>query len=196
VGAGSPEPERVPTAEAGALASTSPRRYNPAVSDEPRYALGFMFGPGKPDMVSFTPHAQRLGIQVVETGPCFAVVRLPYRTELIGDPGRKVIFGGAITTLLDHASGLAIACSLEELRAIATIDLRVDYLRAAEPGLDLTGRIDCYRVTRNVAFVRGTAWDRRPDDPFASCMGSFMLGANPAGSPFTRLIPGDGTEQS
>ena len=166
------------------------------MSDGPRYALGFMFGPGTPDMVSFTPHAQRLGIQVVETGPCFAVVRLPYRVELIGDPGRKVIFGGAITALLDHASGLAIACSLEELKAIATIDLRVDYLRAAEPGLDLTGRVECYRITRNVAFIRGTAWDSSPDDPFASCAGSFMLGANQAGSPFTRLIPGEGTEQS
>ena len=165
------------------------------MSGERRYALGFLFGPGTPDMVSFTPHAQRLGIAVVETGPCFAVVRLPYRTELIGDPGRRVIFGGAITTLLDHASGLAIACSLEDLCAIATIDLRVDYLRAAAPGLDLQARVECYRVTRSVAFVRGTAWDRSPDDPFASCVGSFMLGGNPAGSPFTRLVDGDGTEK-
>ena len=179
-----------------ALASPAPRRYNRAVTREPRYALAELFGPGRPDMASFTPHAQRLGIRVVETGPRFAVVRLPYRTELIGDPGRKVVFGGAITTLLDHASGLAIACSLEELRAIATIDLRVDYLRAAEPGLDLNARVDCYRVTRSVAFIRGTAWDRDPGDPFASCAGSFMLGANSAGSPFARLVPGAGGTSS
>lgn len=170
------------------------------MSDAPRYALGFMFGPGRPDMVSFTPHAQRLGIQVVETGPCFAVVRLPYRTELIGDPGRKVIFGGAITTLLDHASGLAIACSLEEFKAIATIDLRVDYLRAAAPGCDLYARVDCYKVTRNIAFIRGIAYERAPDDPFASCLGTFMLGANRSSSAFERFVhegtPEDPEERS
>ena len=159
------------------------------MSDEPRYALAFLFGPGKPDMVSYTPHAHCLGMTVVETGPRFAVVRLPYQPRLIGDPARKVIFGGASTTLLDHTCGLAIACSLETLQAIATIDLRVDYLRAAVPGLDLYARSECYRVTRNVAFVRAVAYERSPDDAFASCLGTFMLGANRSDSPFERLMP-------
>lgn len=149
------------------------------MSDERRYALASMFGPGTADVEGFTPHAQRLGLRVVETGPGVAVVRLPYREELIGDPVRRVIFGGAVTTLLDHTSGLAVACSLERLRPIVTIDLRVDYLRAADPGLDLTARVECYRLTRHVAFVRGVAWDHRPEDPFASSLGSFMLGRPP-----------------
>lgn len=153
-----------------------------------RYALESIFGPGRPEMTSHTPHAGHLGLAVVETGPGFAVLKLPYRDELIGDPERRVVFGGAITTLLDHSSGLAVACAMEELCAIATIDLRVDYLRAAEPGLDLFGRAECYRMTRNVAFARGFAWDRDLDDPFASFLGTFMVGANPTTSPFRRLI--------
>jgi len=156
---------------------------------EKRYALGALFGPGIQEMVSHTPHAEYLGLQVVETGPGVAVFRLPYRKELIGDPGRGVVFGGAITTMLDHASGLAVACALDELRPIATIDLRVDYLRAATPGLDLYGRSECYRVTRNVAFIRAVAYEHAPDDPFASCLGTFMLGANRSDSPFERLVP-------
>jgi len=140
-------------------------------------------------MASHTPHARYLGIKVVETGPGLAVVMLPYRPELVGDPVRQVIFGGAITTLLDHASGMAIACALDVLRPIATVDLRVDYVRAAAPGLDLYGRVECYKVTRNVAFIRGIAYERAPDDPFASCLGTFMLGAHSGGSTLQRLVP-------
>lgn len=155
-----------------------------------RYALESLFGPGLPEMVGHVPHAQHLGIRVVETGPGFAVCVLPYRDELIGDPARRVVFGGAITTLIDHASGLAVACALEELTSIATIDLRVDYLRAATPGKDLYTRSECYRVTRNVAFVRAVAYEETPDGSFASCLGTFMLGANRSDNPFERMVPG------
>ncbi len=127
-------------------------------------------------------------MEVVEIGPHRAVVRLPHREELIGDPARGVVFGGAITTLLDHAGGLAVSCSLEELTPIATLDLRLDYLRAAGPRMDLLGEVDCYKLTKHVAFVRGRAWDRRADDPFATCVGTFMLGANPRESPMLRAL--------
>src|SRR6185369_12570126 len=139
-------------------------------------------------MVSHTPHATYLGIRVVETGPGFGVCAVPFREELIGDPRRRVIFGGAITTLIDHASGLAVACTLEELTAIATIDLRVDYLRAAEPDLELHARSDCYRHTRNVAFIRAVAYERDPGSPFATAMGAFMIGANRSDSSFERVM--------
>ena len=158
------------------------------MAEEKRYALAALFGPGRDEMVSYTPHAQHLGMRVVEIGACFAVCKLPYREEIVGDPQRRVVFGGAITTLLDHASGIAIACSLEELIPVATIDLRVDYLRAARPGVDMFARSECYRVTRNVAFVRAIAWDDDPNDPFAGCMGSFMLGANRTSGPMAHLL--------
>ena len=158
------------------------------MSDARRYALASLFGPGRPDMVGHVPHARVLGIEVVETGPGFALCKLPYREELIGDPARRVVFGGAITTLLDHASGLAVACAVEELTSIATIDLRVDYLRAAEPDFDLFARSECYRVTRNVAFIRAFAYERVPEDPFAGCLGCFMLGANRSDNVFERMM--------
>lgn len=153
-----------------------------------RYALEALFGPGRDEMVSYTPHAQHLGMRVVEIGAGFAICRLPWREEIIGDPQRRVVFGGAITTLLDHASGIAVACALEELVPVATIDLRVDYLRAATPGRDLHARSDCYRVTRNVAFARATAWDDDPANPFAACMGAFMIGANRSFGPLAHLL--------
>ena len=161
-----------------------------------RYALESVFGSGRDDMASFTPHARHLGLRVVETGPGFSICALPYREEIVGDPTRRVVFGGAITTLIDHASGLAVACAVEELGPIATIDLRVDYLRAAEPDVELFARSECYRLTRNVAFVRVTAYERTPDDPFASALGTFMLGANRADSAFERLGKEKAAEKS
>ncbi|MBI3785237.1 MAG: PaaI family thioesterase [Deltaproteobacteria bacterium] len=155
------------------------------MATQKRYALDSLFGPADENIVSHTPHAQYLGIKAVETGPGFAVMKLPYRHELVGDPARGVVFGGVITTLIDQASGLAVACSLEELTAIATIDLRIDYLRAAEPGRDLYTRSECYKLTRNIAFVRASAWEHDIGDPFATCQATFMVGANNAGSPFS-----------
>src|SRR5437763_17066422 len=105
----------------------------PADDTPPRRdALESLFGPGQDGMVSHTPHAAHLGIRVVETGPGFGVCALPSPEELIGDPRRRVIFGGAITTLVDDASGLAVASAGEELTASATSELRVDYPRSAE----------------------------------------------------------------
>ena len=155
-------------------------------SGEPRYALAPFFGEGRSEFVDHIPHCRRLGMEVVRIGPREAVVRLPYRPELVGDPGRGVVFGGVITTLLDHASGMAVFVSLSELKPIATLDLRIDYLRAAEPGCDLVGRAECYKVGAHVAFVRGSAWDRSPDDPFASVHATMMIAANESISPLMR----------
>jgi len=149
---------------------------------EAKYAMAAYFGSNSDDLLKYTPHCAYLGMELVEAGPRYATIRLPYKEELVGDPQRGVVFGGVITTLIDHTAGLSVFCSLEKMRAIATLDLRIDYLRAAEPGLDLIGHAECYKQTTNVAFVRATAYDRDRDDPFASCVATFMLGAHAAGS--------------
>lgn len=91
-----------------------------------------------------------------------------------------MVHGGVITTLLDNAGGTAVIVALEELRSIATLDLRIDYMRPATPGRDIVGYCHCYKVTRNVAFVRGVAYHDRPEDPIATMVATFMLGANRA----------------
>jgi uncharacterized protein (TIGR00369 family) len=157
-----------------------------------QYALGGFFGPDREELLSQIPHAATLGMKVVEAGAAFAILKLPYRPELIGDPVRRVVFGGVITTLLDQALGLAVSCSLEDLRPIATLDLRIDYLRPAEPGADLIGRADCYKVTRNVAFARAVAYERDQSDPFATSLATFMLGSSSAESAFAKAVRSTG----
>jgi len=157
------------------------------MADEHRYALESFFGSDQTiELVQYVPHCLYLDMKVVEVGPKRAVLSIPYRDDLVGDPVSGVVFGGVITTLLDQTCGLATLCSLEDIEAIATLDLRIDYLRAAEPGRELTAVGECYKLTRSVAFLRGFAYDREPDDPFASCVGAFMVGAHSNVHPLAR----------
>jgi acyl-coenzyme A thioesterase PaaI-like protein len=39
----------------------------------------------------------------------------------------------------------------------------------------VTGRAECYRLTRRVAFVRGLAHDGDPNDPIAHLAATFMI---------------------
>ena len=59
---------------------------------------------------------------------------------------------------------------------IATLDLRIDYLKPATPGRDVVARAHCYKLTRDIAFVRGVAFHDDEADPIATSAGTFMLG--------------------
>lgn len=133
-------------------------------------------------MTQVVPQAHALGIEVVEVTPEQATMRMPWRPELVGDPATGVIAGGVVTTLIDHVSGLAVnAARKGEFGAIATLDLRIDYLRPAGDRRGLTATATCYRLTRNVAFVRAEAHDGQGDTPVATAQAAFMLGT--AGTP-------------
>ena len=76
---------------------------------------------------------------------------------------------------MDACCGAAVFMALKQPVPIATLDLRIDYLKPAPPGRDVIARARCYKVTKNVAFVRCVAYHEREDDPIASAVGSFML---------------------
>lgn len=121
------------------------------------------------------PHAQALGMTLVSASGAGAEIRMPYDEKLIGDPETGVIHGGAISALMDTCAGTAVLCHPEAGISTATLDLRIDYMRAATPGDALTARAACYHVTRSVAFVRATAHDARTDVPVASATGAFTV---------------------
>jgi len=121
------------------------------------------------------PQNVALGISPVEVRPAEALLQLPYDEKLVGNPDTGVIHGGVITTLLDVTSGTAVYAALDELVPIATLDLRIDYLRAADPGKTVLARATCYKKTRNVAFTRAVAYHADdPSDPIAHAVGTFM----------------------
>ena len=135
-----------------------------------------------------SPHAKALGLEVVGISPAL-ILKVPYRPELVGDPDTGVIAGGVVTTLLDFACGWATALALDQPTSIATLDLRIDYMRPARPGLDLHATAHCYKLTRSVAFLRGVAYDEDPDDPVAAAQAAFMLDSNAGRGPGANLEP-------
>ena len=62
---------------------------------------------------------------------------------------------------------------------IATLDLRIDYLRTAKTGRTVIAHATCYKTTHNVAFTRTVAYHEDPGDPIASSVGTFMLSTKP-----------------
>jgi uncharacterized protein (TIGR00369 family) len=121
------------------------------------------------------PHGKALGIALEELGDSHAVASLPWVEHLVGDPANGVLHGGVITTLMDSVCGAAAMCALADPAPFATLDLRIDYLRPATSHRTLFGRAECYRVTRLILFVRGTAYHEAPDDPVANATATFML---------------------
>lgn len=131
-------------------------------------------------LIEHVPQAQALGLKVENGARGQAWLSVPYSEELIGDIETGVLHGGVITTLLDNACGIAVQLALPERMAIATLDLRIDYMKPAIPKLDLNAHTHCYKVTKNIAFVRGAAYHEDENDPIATCVGTFMLAANRA----------------
>ncbi|MDP2062016.1 MAG: PaaI family thioesterase [Phaeovulum sp.] len=121
------------------------------------------------------PHARALGMQLDRLHDGVAEISMPYDLRLVGDPRTGVIHGGAVSALMDTCCGAAVMSHPEAPAGTATIDLRIDYMRAATPGQRITARAACYHVTRTVAFVRATAHDEDDARPVASATGAFTI---------------------
>lgn len=144
---------------------------------------------GPPDMTRIIhafenlPHARAIGMRFLSLDRGRGSMRLPYDAGLVGNPRTRVVHGGVITALLDTLCGAVVMASVAEGTPLATLDLRIDYLHPATPDEAIRASAECYKVTTNVAFVRGLAYHEAIDDPIAHCTGTFMLGTGFSASP-------------
>ena len=120
-------------------------------------------------------HGGALGILYVDHGSDWVELGLDYDEKLIGVAHSGVVASGPIISLMDMATSMGIWVKLGRFRHQATLDMRIDYLRAATPGKRLIGRGECYSVTKSVAFVRGIAHDGDAADPVAHVAATFMF---------------------
>ena len=120
------------------------------------------------------PHNRALGLTLTDVGDGLVRMLLPFDPKLVGNPETGVLHGGAISAMLDAACGAAVLIKLGAPEPIATLDLRIDYLRPATPPRDVVCEAHCYKLTPNVAFTRALAFHDDPSDPIAAAAGSFM----------------------
>jgi uncharacterized protein (TIGR00369 family) len=119
-------------------------------------------------------HCNELDMRVISADKGKLTLELPYSENIVGNPETGVIHGGAITTLMDSTCGFTAPLALDGFQICPTLDLRIDYMAKAIPHRSVFGSAEAYRVTENVIFVRGVAWQDSPDQPIAHCVATFM----------------------
>jgi uncharacterized protein (TIGR00369 family) len=125
------------------------------------------------------PHSQALGFAFVGTDGRKPTLKVEWREDLVGNPASGVLHGGVITSLVDTCSAIAVTAHLADFETIATLDLRIDYLKAATPGHPIFCTAECYRLANQIAFTRAVCYHDNADDPIAHGVGTFMRESSP-----------------
>ena len=86
------------------------------------------------------PYHQWLGLQVLKVEPDAIEIKATWREEWVANPERRYTHGGILAALVDLAADWAFVSRTKT--GVPTIDIRVDYHRAAMPGdLVAKGRV-------------------------------------------------------
>lgn len=138
---------------------------------------------------SRSPMGQNIGLVYLGFGDRRICTGLKWDESLVGNAETGVLHGGVVTALIDETAGGATVLSTEHKFSVATIDLRVDYMRPAAPQQNLYCVAHVYKLAQRVAFINAEAFHDDPSRPVAVGTGTFMLAANSSvpdilGSPF------------
>ena len=121
------------------------------------------------------PFVRSLGMQLESFDDAKVSVSMPYDPRMVGDIATGVMHGGTMFALMDSACGTAVMAHPSRPQITATLDLRLEYFRAATPGQRIIAHAECYHMTRTVAFVRATAWDNDESRPVTTATGVFTV---------------------
>ena len=82
--------------------------------------------------ITVAPFHKWLGLKLLEIDENGIKVGVTWREEFVVNPAGRYTHGGILATVIDIAADYALAAKLG--RPIPTVDLRIDYHRAAMPG--------------------------------------------------------------
>lgn len=109
-------------------------------------------------MVRGSPFHQWLGVGLRKLESDSVELGMPWREEFVSDPVIRYTHGGILAALIDLAADFAIAAKLG--RGVPTIDMRVDYHKAAMPG-PLIARARVIKLGGTLATAEAQIYDER-----------------------------------
>lgn len=105
------------------------------------------------------PIHKLLGVQLLEISEGYAKVRVPFQEMVLGDVVRRRWHGGILATIMDSVGSLTGAAYVTSKKdKLATVDLRVDYLKGAEAEpIIVEGRI--VRLGNRLLVTQMSTWN-------------------------------------
>ncbi|MBB4305698.1 acyl-coenzyme A thioesterase PaaI-like protein [Rhodobium orientis] len=135
------------------------------------------------------PMARALGMEFVEGDWNRVVCRLPMRDDLTFREGAGLA-PGVLLTVLDGVFGLSVCMRVPVPQAIATIELKIDFIEDARTDADLVFTGECYAIADNVGYARGEITRQGDGGLVAGGSATFMLGTR--GPTFFTEAAGEG----
>ena len=103
------------------------------------------------------PFNRWLGFKVLKMDESGLELRATWKEEWVVNPDRRYTHGGILAAIIDVAADYAIAVQLG--RPVPTIDIRVDYHKAAMPG-DLTAKAKVVRIGGQYSTAEAYVYDQ------------------------------------
>ncbi len=107
-------------------------------------------------LISRGPFHQWLGLEVLSVGEGQIEIKATWREEWVVNPQGRYTHGGILAALIDLTADWALVSTTG--RGVPTIDMRVDYHRAAMPG-DLTVKGQVVKAGRQFSVSEARVFD-------------------------------------
>ena len=108
-------------------------------------------------IISRGPFNQWLNFTILKIDDAGIELKATWREEWVVNPDRRYTHGGILAAIVDVAADYAIAAQLG--RPVPTIDIRVDYHKAAMPG-DLTAKAKVVRNGSQYSTAEAYVYDK------------------------------------
>ena len=109
------------------------------------------------ELISRGPFNKWLNFTVLKAGADGVEIKAAWREEWVVNLERRYTHGGILAAIVDVAADYAIAAQLG--RPVPTIDMRVDYHKAAMPG-DITAKARVVRMGSQYSTAEAHLYDK------------------------------------
>jgi acyl-coenzyme A thioesterase PaaI-like protein len=147
---------------------------DPRASSDINPAIGAMLRSARDFLAHEHSLFRSLELKPILIGKGKATFAIALPKKFAGPGG--AIHGGLYTIILDSIFGLTVFTALEEVKPIATINLRTDYLGDASPGARAVCAAECEQVRDDIAYVSGRLMLESGGGLLATGAGAFMVG--------------------